>query len=153
MDGLMSETPKNTQTSNIADCIDVIADKIHRRSLVIIFTDMFQQTNSIKRIYEALQHLKHNKHEVLLFHVAEHETEKNFNFKDRPYKFIDSETGESITLTPSGIKEKYENKMESFYNEVKLNCGKLGIDFIEANTNITFDKILGAYLIKRKKMV
>ncbi len=152
LESFLQKPPPVKQTSNIAINIDKIADKIHKRSLVIIFSDMFQQSRSFQSILEALQHLKHNKHEVLLFHISDHKTEKDFGFKDRPYKFIDSETQETITLTPSFIKSRYKEKLDKFYNEVKLACGKLKIDFVEVDTAEPFDKILGAYLIKRKRL-
>lgn len=148
----LQEEKSQNQQSNIAENIHLVADKIQKRSLVIIFTDMFQQNQSQQSVFEALQHLKHNKHEVLLFHVTDIATEKEFEFSDRPYKFIDKETRESITLTPSFIKEEYKNRMNQFYKDIKLTCGKLKIDLIEVDTADTFDKILGAYLIKRKKM-
>jgi uncharacterized protein (DUF58 family) len=146
-----SPRPEPTQT-NIAETIHLIADKIHKRSLVIIFTDMFQQADSLQSIFEALQHLKHNKHEVLLFHTTDQKTEKTFNFDDRPYQFIDLETKKTITLNPSSVKEVYTEKMDSFYKEIKLACGKLKIDMIEADVQDDFSKILSSYLIKRKRM-
>ena len=140
------------QHSNIAENIHLVADKIQKRSLVVIFTDMFQQGDSREAVFEALQHLKHNRHEVLLFHVTDQRTEKDFEFSDRPYKFIDKETRESITITPSFIKDQYKEKMDAFYRDVKLTCGQLKIDLINVDTSDSFDKVLGAYLIKRKKM-
>ncbi len=152
LDEWLKNPNPDKQVSNIAENIHLIADKIQKRSLVIIFTDMFQQKNSSQDIFESLQHLKHNKHEVLLFHVTDQDTERNFNFKDRPYKFVDTETKETITLTPSFIKDQYLATMTDFYKEIKLTCGQLKIDLIDVNTRDDFDKVLGAYLIKRKKM-
>ena len=103
---------ESTQSSNsqIAESIHAAAEKISRRSLVIIFTDMFQSTSSSKDIYEALQHLKHKNHEVLLFHVSDQNTEKIFNFENHPYIFIDSENGRKIKITPSLIRDQYQKK-------------------------------------------
>jgi uncharacterized protein (DUF58 family) len=152
LDRWLVEKPSLSQKSSIAESVHMIADKIPRRSLVIVFTDMFQQTKSLDLVFEALQHLKHNKHEVLLFHVTDTETEREFNFKDRPYRFVDAETEETITVTPSFIKKKYQESMDSFYQQIKLGCGKLKIDFVEVDTRDPFDKVLSSYLIKRKKM-
>ena len=52
-----------------------IAEKIHRRSLIFFFTDMFQTSTDETKLFEALRHLKHNKHEVVLFHVFDKEKE------------------------------------------------------------------------------
>ncbi|MBV6646448.1 MAG: DUF58 domain-containing protein [Cyclobacteriaceae bacterium] len=141
-----------SSSTRIDEVLHHVADKIPRRSLVIIFSDLFQQATNLDRVFEALQHLKHNKHEVLLFHVTDHHSERLFDFQDRPYQFIDLETNQSVKVNPALIKERYQEKMSDFYREIKLGCGKLKIDFIEVDSSDPFDKILGAYLIKRKKM-
>ena len=140
------------QPTNTAASLHAIADKLHKRSLVIIFTDMFQQNEDLQQIFAAIQHLKHKKHEILLFHVSDYQTERDFEFEDRPYRFTDLESDEVMTLQPHQIKEAYQLHMNKFYEEIKLGCGKLKIDFIEADIKDPFDKILGAYLIKRRKM-
>ncbi|MBC6410617.1 MAG: DUF58 domain-containing protein [Ekhidna sp.] len=137
--------------TNIPKVLHQIADKSEKRSLVILFSDMFQNENE-EELFNALQHLKHNKHEVILFHVSDHRSELQFDFDDRPYKFIDIETGESVKVNPRELKEAYKEAMHSFYRDLKIKCGMMKIDFVPVNTNDAFDKILGAYLIKRKKM-
>jgi len=81
--------------SSIAKSLHELAEKLHRRSMVVIFSDMFENINDKEAIFDALQHLRYNKHEVILFHVSDHQTELEFNFDNRPYQFIDIETGES----------------------------------------------------------
>jgi uncharacterized protein (DUF58 family) len=151
LDNLLKHSPDKSSTRT-AECLHKIADKIHKRSLVVLFTDMFQQTEDLESVFAAIQHLKHNKHEILLFHVTDQSTEKRLEFEDRPYRFIDPETDETITLQPHEIKESFQREMDDFYEKVKLGCGKLKIDMIEVDTKDPFDKVLGAYLIKRKKM-
>jgi len=138
--------------TDVAAVLHQIAQKIHRRSLVIIFSDMFQKSNDLDEIFKALQHLKHNKHEILIFHVTDHATELEFDFDDRPHRFIDLESNEVVKLNPRDIKDAYKEKMSQLYHDLKIKCGTYKIDMIEANTADTFDKILGAYLIKRKRM-
>ena len=152
MDQWLEKPPTQAESTNMSAVIHEVADKIHRRSLVVIFSDVFQQEENIETLFQALQHLKHNRHEVLLFHVTDINTEKNFEFQDRPYQFVDLETKETINVNPSFIKENYRKTMDEFYNQMKLRCGQLGVDLIEANTSDPFDKVLGAYLIKRKRM-
>lgn len=149
----LSELEKNTPNTqtDISSVLHEMADKIHKRSLVVIFSDMFQNTNE-EDLLNALQHLKHNKHEVILFHVSDYESELNFEFDDRPYKFIDLETNESVKVNPHDIKDIYRKEMAKFYQDLKIKCGMMKVDFVPVNTNDSFDKILGAYLIKRKKM-
>lgn len=146
----LKEGSPKSQT-DITSVLHEIADKSHRRSLIILFSDMFQNTNE-EELLNALQHLKHNKHEVIVFHVSDYKTELAFEFEDRPYKFIDMETNESIKVNPGELKKDYQKAMGAFYQDLKIKCGMMKIDFVPVNTNDPFDKILGAYLIKRKKM-
>ncbi len=143
---------KTSQRTNVAGILHQLAEKIHRRSLVVIFSDMFDNANNDSEIMAALQHLKHKRHEVLLFHVTDHKTELDFEFDDRPYEFTDAETKEKVRLNPAAIKKDFKKRMANYHHELYLKCAKLKIDLIEANINESFDEILKAYLIKRQKM-
>jgi uncharacterized protein (DUF58 family) len=145
-------SPKKEKRTNVASILHQLAKKIHRRSLVVLFSDMFDNGANDAEIMSALQHLKHNKHEVLLFHVTDRQTEFDFNFEDRPYEFIDSETSERIKLNPATIKKEFKKQMDSYYHELYLKCAQLKIDLIEADINQGFEQIMNAYLIKRQKM-
>ena len=151
LERMLDETPKTRKTS-VAPVLHEIAEKIHKRSLVIVFSDFFQNTIDSKEIFTALQHLKHNKHEVLLFHVTDVLTELNFDFEERPYEFLDMESGEKLRLQPSQIKELYKEKMGEYYRDLRLKCGQFKIDYVEADINKNFDQVLSAFLIKRSKM-
>jgi uncharacterized protein (DUF58 family) len=144
-----SQSAKKTA---VADVLHQIANKIHKRSLVIIFSDMFDNTEEVKDIINALHHLKHNNHEVLLFHVTDSKTEYEFEFEERPYVFIDLETMDKIKIQPSEVKDFYKREIQKYYYDLKLKCGQFKIDFIEADINEDFDKILSSYLIKRARM-
>jgi uncharacterized protein (DUF58 family) len=152
LDNLIKTEHTQSSTSQIAESIHAAAEKISRRSLVIIFTDMFQSPLSSTDIYQALQHLKHKKHEILLFHVSDQNTEKVFNFENHPYLFVDSENGRKIKIVPSHIKEQYRKKTEKFYSYIQHMCGQLKIDLVAVDTKDDFDKILYSYLVKRRKM-
>ena len=130
-----------------------IAEAIHKRSLVVIFSDMMDSKSDSEELFSALQHLKHNKHEVVLFHVTDKDKELDFDFDNRPYRFIDMETGEEIKLHPSQIKENYLKQMSDYKKELMLKCGQYKIDFVEADINLGFDQVLMPYLVKRTKMM
>jgi uncharacterized protein (DUF58 family) len=151
LERLLQVVPKEKKSA-VATMIHQIADKIHKRSLVIIFSDMFENMQDMDNIFSALQHLKHNRHEVLLFHVVDGKTEIDFEFEERPYEFTDIESGEKIKIQPSEVKEYYKKSINSFFNELKLKCGQYKIDFIVADINKSYDQILLPYLIKRTKM-
>lgn len=146
--------PAEPEQSNIAETLHLVADSIHRRSMVVIFSDMIESGDETKmeELFGALQHLKHNKHEVMLFHIMDKKSEVDFEFENRPYTFIDKETGEQIKLHPNEIKQSYLEQSNKFYNDVKLKCAQFKIDFIEADVNQNFDQLLLSYLIKRSKL-
>ena len=146
------QKPATNKKTAVADVIHQIAERIHKRSLVVIFSDMFDNINESEKMFSALQHLKHNLHEVLIFHVTDKKTESDFEFEDRPYEFIDLETNERIKLNPSQVKADYRKTLQQFYYELKLRCGQYKIDFIEADIAEGFEPIMSAYLVKRGKM-
>ncbi len=139
---------KNT---SIASVLHTIAEQIHKRSLVIIFSDMISDMN-IDGIFSALQHLRHNKHEIILFHVVDKQHEVDFKYQNRPYKFIDLESGKSIKLNPNDVREIFQKQSAELFDQLKLKCAQYQIDFIEADIKGDFTEVLIPYLIKRKKL-
>lgn len=113
---------------------------------------MLQEKESHERIFTALQHLKHNKHEVLLFHVGDYKTERDFEFEDRKHQFIDLETGQKVEANPWEIRDYFQKQAKQFLNALKIRCGTMKIDLITIDISEPFEKVLSAYLIKRKKM-
>lgn len=144
--------PQHNLTTDAAGALHQIAESIHRRSLVIIFSDMFDDMERTEQLFEALQHLKYNKHEVILFHVVDEAKELAFEFENRPYLFIDIETGEKVRLQSNQVKEYYTKKMQAFKNNLKLKCLQYKIDFVEADINKDFKQVLLPYVVKRGKM-
>ena len=130
-----------------------IAEAIHKRSLVIIFSAMMDSQSNSEEVFSALQHLKHNKHEVILFHVVDKQKELDFEFDNRPYRFVDMETGEEVKLHPNQIKENYLKQMSEYKTELMLKCGQFKIDFVEADINLGFEQVLMPYLLKRTRMM
>jgi uncharacterized protein (DUF58 family) len=151
LENLLKDKPKEKKTS-IAPVVHDIADKIHKRSLVIILSDIMDDPERTEEFFSALQHLKHNNHEVLLFHVKDKKTEVDFDFSERPYEFIDIESGERIKVRPNEIKDFYRAEMKKFEETLKLRAGQFKIDLIEADINNSFSQVLLPYLIKRSKM-
>lgn len=142
----------NGQSTEIASVLHEIAQKIHKRSLVILFSDMFHDQDRQEEVFTALQHLKHQKNEVLVFHITDHLTELNFEFDDRPYEFIDLESGAKTRLVPGEIKSSYQQAMKAHYQQLKLKCNQFKIDLIEVDVKQSFQRVLTQYLIKRARM-
>jgi len=152
LDRRLKNTDDVKKSTRVAEVLHEIAEKTHRRSLVVIFSDMFESGEDDEDIFKALQHLKHNKHEVILFHVTDHNTELAFNFEEKPYEFIDLESGEKLTLNPHEIKDQFEKQLKEYHVKLKMKCNQLKIDFISANIQDGYFEVLQAYMIKRSKM-
>jgi uncharacterized protein (DUF58 family) len=147
---MVNSRPLNKQTETYT-YLHQIAEKIHRRSLIFFFTDMFQTSTDEVKLFEALRHLKHNKHEVVLFHIFDGKKELEFDFDNTPKRFIDVETGEYINLYPDSIKDDYETSVKKYFNDIRLKCGQYQIKYVEADINKDFDKILTTYMIERHR--
>lgn len=140
------------QTDTV-QCLHQIAEMTHKRSLVIIFSDMLDNLDSYQDMFAALKHLRYNKHEVILFHVHDGKHEQKLDYENRPHRFVDLETGEVLKLNPVEVKEQYEKIMTDKKEELLRHCYQYQIDYVEADINKAYDKILATYLIKRNKIV
>lgn len=147
---LISESKTTTETYKY---LHEIAEKIHRRSLIFLFTDMFQTTKNKEEMFEALRHLKHNKHEVVLFHTFDGNTELNFNFDSAPKKFVDVETNQEINLYSENIQDKYNEAVLAYFNDLKNSCLQYKIDYMSVDINKGFNEVLISYLISRQKFL
>lgn len=154
LDQLSNITSKKTDKStNTYSVLHEIADKIHRRSMIFLFTDMLQADKDDEALFAALRHLKYNKHEVVLFHVFDGKLEYNFDFNQAPKKFIDVETGEQINLFADSIKEDYKIMVNNFFNALKLKCLQYKIDYVAVDIREGFDKVLTSYFISRNRFL
>ncbi|WP_207430871.1 DUF58 domain-containing protein [Sabulibacter ruber] len=148
---LQKPAPPQKET-RVSAMLHHIAQQLPKRSLVILFSDLLSQYEQLDEIFLALQHLRHQQHEVLLFHLTHAETEEDFHFPDKPFMFTGLETGEKIKVQPSEIRDEYVKAMRQFKNELKLRCGQNRIDLVSVDLREPIDKVLQAYLIKRQKV-
>jgi uncharacterized protein (DUF58 family) len=148
LEGLL-ENPKETKATDTVKFLHQIAEKMHRRSMIIIFTDMFQSSNE-EALFNALQHLKHDKHKVVLFHVVDNKTELNFDFDNAPRKFIDLESGEEVNIFADTVKEAYEKQVESYFKRLALTCAQNKIKYVPVSVGNSFEKILTTYLVEKQ---
>ena len=153
LEKLLNDTSrKSGKTTSAAQALHQIADNIHKRSLVIIFSDMMDNESSNNQLFPALQHLKHNKHEVILFHVNDKKHEMDFAFDNKPYRFIDMESGEEVKVRPNEIREGYREHMQAFKSELIMKCAQYHIDLVEADIAQGYHQVLLPYLLKRVRM-
>lgn len=148
---LKEYTPNDAKETNTIDTLHDIAELCHSRSLIIIFTDLLNEPSQEKDFIEALQHLKHNKHEVIVFQLIDKNIESDFNLPNQPLKVIDMETKEVIKLHPSELKQKYNESITHYFKSIELKCGQLGIDFTTIDTNESLQLALQKFMVKRSK--
>lgn len=146
----LRSSDKKTETKTY-EHLHLIAEKLKRRSLVFLFTDMLQSDTEAEKLFQALQHLKYNKHEVILFHTFDKKREVNFDFSNRPKRFVDVETGEHINLYADNIKQQYEEAIQGYFKELQLRCAQYRIKYVLTDINESFNKILTTYLVERQK--
>lgn len=148
---LENQTPK--KTTDTVTYLHQIAEKMHRRSMLLLFTDMFQsdsESDSDQKLFAALQHLRHNKHKVVLFHVMEEKTEVHFDFDAAPRRFVDLESGEEIAVFADNVKEAYENTIKKYHEKIAMTCAQNKIVYVPVRVDENFEKILTTYLIEKQ---
>ncbi|MEL4456558.1 DUF58 domain-containing protein [Lutimonas vermicola] len=147
---LLKGSERTTDTYKV---LHEIAEKIHRRSLIFLFTDMFQSDKREEELFAALRHLKYNKHEVVLFHTFDGKRELNFDFDDQPRKYVDIETGEQINLFAGNVREGYKLKVEGYFKNLKYKCMQYKIDYVPVDIHKGFDQVLTTYMVRRSKFL
>jgi uncharacterized protein (DUF58 family) len=148
--------PKTNASTGIAQVLHHIAGQVHQRSLVIIFSDMFENSIDAQKqhaLFAAIQHLKYSKHEVVIFNVADKNHELEFDFDNRPYQFIDMESGEQVRVHPNKVRESYRSALKKYRHELGLKCAQYHIDIVDANIEEGYNHILKSYLTKRNNMI
>lgn len=149
---ISGDRDKEQKSTNVTGSLHQIAERIHKRSLVILFSDMMDNSEEQEELFSALQHLRHNKHEVLLFHVMDRPYELDFELENRPYTFIDMETGEEVKANPNEVREHYTERMHEFHEQLRTRCHQYGVDFIPCDISRGFDTVLWEYLNKRSRL-
>jgi uncharacterized protein (DUF58 family) len=147
-----NEVEPQTQTKTYT-YLHLIAEKIKRRSLIFLFTDMFQSETEDEQLFEALRHLKYNKHEVVLFHLLDYEKEVNFDFENSPKRFIDVETGASIDVYAENIQKAYQQKINDYMHQLKLKCGQYKIKYFPVDIAGDFSTIFNTYMTERQNFL
>ncbi|GEM58731.1 DUF58 domain-containing protein [Flavobacterium columnare NBRC 100251 = ATCC 23463] len=151
LDRLLADKPVYKKTDTIT-YLHQIAEKLHKRSMVILFTDMFQSEDE-ERLFKALQHLKYNKHKVVVFHVVDYKTEFNLHFDNQPRKFVDLETNEEINLFGEGLSNEYQKMMTSYFERIANTCSLYKIKYVPVSIEGKFEKIMTSYLVEKQAFI
>lgn len=139
----------NTQ---ISETLHTIAAQIHKRSMVVIFTDFFEEGRDLDAVFEAIKHLKYRKHEVIVFHTLHHASELQFEYGNAPITFEDAESGKQLKLSPLEVKELYQSKMQAYTQKLQSKFNQYKIEYVAADTAQSVEKTVIPFLLKRKAM-
>lgn len=135
-----------------AAALHELAERIHQRSLVVIFTDLFENIETHDALISALKHLRHRKHEIILFNITEHYTELNLNLEYERYLLEDLESGEQLEISPAQVAQDYRAKVTMYLQRFKQACNEFQIDFESVSTEQPFSEALIHYLKKRSRL-
>ncbi len=153
MESWLMMTDQDRPAANLPQTLHRVAETQARRSLIIVFSDFFcENAEQEKALIDALQHLTYNRHEVLLYQIADHNTEWSFEFGTEPYRMIGLEGEGEIKLSPEEVKNAYLNASNRFRNDFFSQTLKLGIDAVEADIQTDYRKVLQKLLVKRQKI-
>jgi uncharacterized protein (DUF58 family) len=133
--------------TNVASALHQMAERIKRRGLIIVLSDLFDDPQTV---LSGLKHFRHRKHEVIVFHIMD-PLEITFDFTQDAV-FRDLETGEEINTQPWHIRHDYQTKVTEFLNYYKKVCRENQIDYVPINTKENYDRALFEYLLKRKRI-
>ena len=142
------DTTVPANQTGTAQALDLLAERIRRRGLVVIISDFF---DDLKSVISALQHFRHKKHEVLVFQLLD-PREIDFKF-GRNAVFKDMEMGDEMTTQPYQIQKAYAETMQEFTSEIKKACRNANIDYNLINTSEPFDKAMKEFIAKRNQMM
>ncbi len=140
------------RTTATAQVIHEVSERLNHRSLVVLITDLFEDVEAHDELISALKHLRHRKHEVLLFNTLEKRSERELDFPDQKFVFEDMESGTELEVVPAQIREDYIAKVEEHTKKFKMACSEFEIDYEEMDTESGFDTALLAYLNKRRRL-
>lgn len=136
-----------SQTTNVSSALHEMAERIKRRGLIILISDLFDYP---EKIMSGLKHFRHRKHEVIVFHILD-PRERDFSFPQEAI-FKDIETQEEILTSPWQIQKDYQAKLQEWIEKYRLESRESLIDYVLLDTSIPFDEALFAYLSKRQRL-
>lgn len=151
MEKLYFLQPKSKKTHTYT-FLHQIAEQLKRRSMVVFFSDMLHAPEAQEDVFEALRHLKYNKHQIVLFHVIDKIHEVDFEFDNQPKKFVDVETGEEIQLFADQVKDDYQSAVNNYFKNIQLKCAQYKINYQQVDVKQGYDKVLRSFLAEKMKI-
>lgn len=152
LESLLSNKKNNFIETSLVPALHNIARQIHKRSLVIIFSDLMDTNSTNDELIDALNHIKYANNEVVVIQPLDLAKEINLELDNKPYAFVDIETGTEMKVSPAEIQQEYQKTANNWLNDIKSKCDSYKIELIQADINENIEQILLPFLIKRSKM-
>lgn len=153
LDGLLQPVDKEShRETSLAETIHLTAEQLHKRSLVVLFTDALVRPDEQEPLFDALRHLRHNKHEVIIFHTYDFAHEVNLDYDSRPHLFIDLESGRQLKVQPEEVADNYRRQMIDLFATLRQRAMQYRIDYVPVDIAQGFHQILLPFLLKRSKI-
>jgi uncharacterized protein (DUF58 family) len=149
---LVNYSEQNRHSANAIQALHDIAELCHKRSLIIVFSDLLDDPSKVEEFMQAIQHLKHAKHEVIIFNIIDKKTELQFDLDNRPVNLVDMETGEKMKLHPNEVKKTYAESIRKYFDDIALRCSQYAVDFMPVDIEQGLNEVLSTFLIKRQKL-
>lgn len=140
------EQTQPEDTTDVADVFRELAQQLRQRGLVVLISDLFVD---LATLATALQHFRHRRHEVIIFHVM-HDDELTFPFQDN-ILFKGLELSRELSTEPRTLRKSYLESVNRYLFKVRRICAHCGIDYVLTNTNEPLDVALSSYLAFRQK--
>jgi uncharacterized protein (DUF58 family) len=133
--------------TRLASILHTVAEVTKRRGLIVLISDLLDEGD----LFQGLAHLKFLKHDVIVFHVMDHQ-ELTLDYKGL-IQFEDMESADKVRTFPQSIQPGYQERVAAFLSEVKTTLGNAGIDYCLLDTSLPLDRAFIAYLSKRRRMM
>jgi len=133
--------------TNLGSILHSLAERIKRRGLVILFSDLMAKPDEV---LSGIKHFRHRNHEVLVYHILD-PFEWNFPFREAS-TFVDMETGEEVALQPWEIQNRYRDSLHKWAQRYQREFGQQRVDYVRLFTSTPYDVALFRYLEKRRRL-
>lgn len=148
----LQNPPKRKRKTQAAQVLHRLAETLGQRSLVVLISDLFEDPQQVESLKQALRHLRHNKHEVLVFNLIEARAERKLDVKGDRLQLFDLESDSSLFVDAAQIRSDYQEKIQTYIRNIRVFCDHHQIAMEEVDTESSFDVALLSYLIKRRKL-
>ncbi len=142
-------SPKESKT-DIPAALEFLASRSYKNGMMILFTDLISEDLLGSKFMDEIQKLKFQNHEILIFHLLDSDKELYLNYENRPYQFIDVETGQSVVTNPQSIAKEYTENKQKELGKIADELRKHRVDYIPVDIQQSFQQVLGPFFSKRK---